>query len=75
MATIINGRKIITRYNPVPGPSVEYDWSAIDDNYDGGDPIGFGATEQAAIDDLLDQFEDQTNDGHEPFPSSAWHGG
>jgi hypothetical protein len=36
------------------------EWSAIDDNsYSGpGSPIGTGATEEAAIADLMDQLED-----------------
>jgi hypothetical protein len=57
MATIINGRKIITRYDPPPIPTTKFDWVAVDDNYDGGDPVGHGATEQEAIEDLLNQFK------------------
>lgn len=44
-----------------PIPIRDYDWSAVDDNtYDGpGNPIGWGRTEQAAIDDLIEQFQDR----------------
>ena len=33
------------------------DWNAVDaDTYEGGSPMGFGKTEQEAVDDLLDQL-------------------
>jgi hypothetical protein len=40
------------------------EWTAIDENtYDGpGSLMGFGKTEQDAIDDLLEQIEDQGKD-------------
>lgn len=46
-----------------PIPIRQFDWSAVDDDtYDGADdshcPIGHGATEQEAIDDLMQQIED-----------------
>lgn len=42
-----------------PIPTRGFDWAAWDDNK-GADcsPIGRGATEQAAIDDLMEQLED-----------------
>lgn len=42
-----------------PIPVRSFDWCAVDDDtYDGpGCPIGYGATEQEAIDDLLAQLE------------------
>lgn len=49
--------KIITRYDPPPIPPREFDWSAVSDNYDHGDPVGFGRTEQEARDDLLELLE------------------
>lgn len=54
--------KIVTQYDPPPVPSRNWDWSAIDDStYDGApdghSPIGYGPTEQAAINDLLDQLD------------------
>lgn len=50
--------KIVTDFVYPPIPDRRFDWSAIDDNtYDGeGCPIGRGATEQEAIDDLLDKI-------------------
>lgn len=50
---------IKTSYAITPIPLRCCDWSAIDDDtYDGeGSPIGYGATEQEAIDDLLYQTE------------------
>ena len=52
--------KIVTNYVYPPIPIRQFDWSAIDDDtYDGeGCRIGYGATEQEAIDDLLDQMND-----------------
>jgi len=63
--------KITTSYWPKPISTPNYDWSAIDSDtydasYEGEDetghhwkssPQGFGATEQEAIDDLLEQLE------------------
>lgn len=45
--------KIKTHYWPKPIPIRQFDWTAIGDDYEGGDPIGYGPTEQDAIDDLL----------------------
>lgn len=51
--------KINTDYWRKPGPTDKFDWSAIYDDYEGGDgydepagPIGYGATEAEAIADL-----------------------
>lgn len=58
--------KINTTFLPPPIPNRNFDWSATFDNYEGGDgyderggPIGYGHTEQEAIDDLLMLVEDQ----------------
>lgn len=53
--------RIVTRYEPAPIPIRNMDWTAIDDDtYDGvGSPIGYGATKQEAIDDLLEQLNDE----------------
>jgi len=48
--------KIQTSYWRKPIPTDKYDWEAVDDNYEPGEPIGRGATEQEAIDDLLEQI-------------------
>lgn len=52
--------KIVTDFVYPPIPIRQFDWSAVDDDtYDGeGCKIGYGATEQEAIDDLLDQMND-----------------
>lgn len=50
--------KIATKYEPKSSHIRLFDWSAITDDYDGGDPIGYGVTEEAAIDDLLDQLRE-----------------
>ena len=44
--------KIRTDYWPKPIPPRQFDWTAIDENYEPGGHIGFGRTEQEAIDDL-----------------------
>lgn len=57
--------KIATRYQPPPIPQRDFDWYALDsDTYDGApdagaaSTMGWGRTEQEAIDDLLEQFEE-----------------
>jgi hypothetical protein len=50
-------RKIITSQDCPPIPVRDYDWSASREDYDEGDFIGYGRTEQDAIDDLLEQEE------------------
>ena len=49
--------KIITNFEHPPIPIRKFDWSAVTDNYEGGDPIGRGETEQEAIADLREQIE------------------
>jgi hypothetical protein len=46
---------MITTYINPPIPSRNFDWEAVEDNYDEGDPIGYGKTEQEAIDNLEEQ--------------------
>lgn len=48
--------KFRTSYDPPIGPTRSMDWNAISDNYEAGDPIGYGATEAEAIADLLDNM-------------------
>lgn len=55
---IHNERKIRTEYVHPPIPDRSNDWSAVFDGYEGGDPIGWGATEKEAIQDLIEQVED-----------------
>jgi len=55
--------KIKTSFVNPPIPMRQFDWLAVDDDtYDGeGCPIGTGATEQEAINDLLEQMEIETD--------------
>ena len=63
-----NGYLIDTDCWAKPIPDRRYDWSASLDGYDGGDddtpgdPCGWGATEEAAIQDLLEQLEDANDE-------------
>lgn len=45
--------KIITNHVYPPISIRSFDWSAVRDGYEPPDLIGWGSTEQAAIDDLL----------------------
>ena len=51
--------KITTTHNPPPIPLRCFDWSATLADYDEGDPVGHGATEAEAIEDLKEQLEDR----------------
>lgn len=65
----INGIKVRTTHEYPPIPDRSMDWSAVDDNaYDvdcdqdgffSTSPTGRGPTEQAAIDDLMEQLEER----------------
>jgi hypothetical protein len=46
---------MITTYINPPIPNRNFDWEAVGDYYDEGDPIGYGATEKEAIDNLEEQ--------------------
>lgn len=50
--------KIITNYIYPPIPDRRFDWSAVTDNYEPGQPIGYGPTKEAAIADLQELLED-----------------
>ena len=54
----MSAEKIITSFDAPPIPVRAWDWAAKRDGYDAGDLIGFGATEDEAIKDLLDKEED-----------------
>jgi hypothetical protein len=49
--------KIITSFIYPPIPIRQFDWCAHYDNYEPGCPMGHGATEQEAIEDLKSQDE------------------
>jgi hypothetical protein len=51
-------RKIVTNLDPKPIPMRNFDWLAVDDNYEPGDLIGHGTSELEAIKDLLEQIEE-----------------
>lgn len=57
---VIKGHTINTTHVKPPIPTRAWDYSAVLDGYDAGDPMGWGETEQAAIDDLLQQLEERT---------------
>ena len=50
-------RKITTSHDCPPIPVRDYDWSASREDWDEGDFIGYGRTDQDAIDDLIEQEE------------------
>ena len=56
------GRNIITNFDYPPIPVRSCDWSAVFDDYDGAEdsncPIGRGATEKEAVEDLICSVED-----------------
>lgn len=47
-----NNTKIITTHVFPPIPIRRYDWSAVRDGYEPGQPIGWGYTEEQAIHNL-----------------------
>lgn len=49
--------KIVTSYLATPNAVRNLDWMAYAENWRVGDPIGHGATEQEAIDDLREELE------------------
>lgn len=63
--------KIITRQINPPIPTTAFDWQATWEGYDLGDPIGFGATEQAAIEDLREILGLDANNEPDPRARSA----
>ena len=48
----------VVNYDPPPIPTKNngMDWSAVSDNYEADDPIGYGATPLEAMADLIDQI-------------------
>lgn len=54
--------RVATCHEYPPIPIRDMDWSAVDDQtYDGSpsDPVGTGATEQEAIDDLMEKINER----------------
>jgi hypothetical protein len=54
---LIGGHKVVTQFWAKPIPTARWDWSASEEDYDLGRPIGTGSTEDEAINDLLAQLE------------------
>ena len=54
--------KVNTEFVNPPIYSRDFDWSATHDDYDEGDPIGWGRTEEKAIQalDAFKPFEEKT---------------
>lgn len=48
-----DGRKVTTEFIFPPIPVREFDWVATFDDYEPGGPVGRGATEAEAIEDLM----------------------
>ncbi len=46
-----------TEYDPKPIPMRQFDWTAVSEDYEPGDPIGYGTTEAEAIADLWDRLQ------------------
>jgi len=59
MRLIVNNEQkmgnIKTQYIFPPIPDRSADWAAYREGYEPNDPVGYGSTEQEAIDDLLIQ--------------------
>jgi len=51
--------KIKTNHIYPPIPIRNYDWEAVREWYDEGDLIGYGKTEQEAINDLITQENEE----------------
>jgi len=51
-------KKIITTNERPPIPCRSKDWSASREDWDLGEPIGYGSTEEDAINDLRQQEKD-----------------
>ena len=62
---------IVTSYWAKPIPDRSFDWEAHSDQYEGGDPIGHGATEAEAIADyeaILDDLRVEEAANPRPAP-------
>ena len=52
-------RTVRTNFAYPPIPVRSFDWEATEPDYEPGDPLGYGRTEQAAIEALLDQLDEE----------------
>jgi hypothetical protein len=55
----MKGKGIITEFIYPPIPLRNYDWQANREDYDEDSLIGYGITEEDAINDLIKQEEEQ----------------
>lgn len=51
--------KIITEHWPKPIPTRKYDYEAWVDGKEETGPVGYGLTEDAAVEDLLEQIDEE----------------
>lgn len=49
--------KVITSYDPKSVPFCKFDWEAVWSGWGIGDPVGYGASREEAIQDLLNKIE------------------
>lgn len=54
--------KILTAFAKSAIPMIKCNWTAYENSYEPGDPIGRGITEDDAIADLLSQIRDKDED-------------
>ena len=59
LVIVVGDHTELVRIDPVfpPIPSRAFDYSAATDNYEPGQPIGYGPTEEAALADLRIELE------------------
>lgn len=62
---------IHTHFVYPPIPTRNFDWMACRGDYEPGVRVGYGATEQAAIDDLLEQEDSEQVDNAKPPMASS----
>lgn len=54
-----NTEKIVTSFVYPPIPCRDWDWQAVFEGFEPGDAVGWGQTEQQAIENLLESMEQQ----------------
>jgi hypothetical protein len=52
---VFDAEPAIVISQPLYSPNRDHEWVATRDSYEGGDPIGYGATPEDAHADLLDE--------------------
>ena len=60
--------KVSTFYDPPPIPLRQWDWTAYDlEEYEPGQPVGYGRTEEEAIDDFYKRLAQWNEDKGNPL--------